>query len=310
MSREIVASKPCVELKSYRKIYSSVDSLYAWLYNETKQKNCLFDEALCHIGYNKLNEEFWNGEGREWFRWIYKYEGEDIGGSDMSSIKVERRPVLKVGGHLQISRNWRVCLQLKAKSVKVKGRGANRRREESGKWYDYLYLSNSTIRNAGIGLFAARELPSRTLIGYYCGVLLWRSGQMLPYDEHSVIEPPDEKTDAYTILMWDSKGEWVTVSPGGCGEPSLYMGFQFMNDIGLSFDDETENQSRVCRAMYNTQITEDGCVRMIGKGTELLCPYVQERMIPEQEQENFVEGCARRVQARYGETKAKKNLLH
>ena len=48
-------------------------------------------------------------------------------------------------------------------------------------------------------------------------------------------------TDAYTILMQDSKGEWVTVSPGGCGELSLYMGFQFMNDIGLSFDDETEN---------------------------------------------------------------------
>ena len=312
MSREIVASKPCIDLKSYRKIYSSVDCLYAWLYNETKQKNCLFDEAICYIGYNKLNKEFWTGEGREWFRWIYKYEGEDIAGSDISSFQVERRPVLKVGGHLQLSQNWRVCLQLKAKSVKVKGGSENRRREESAKWYDYLYLSNSTIRNAGIGLFAGHELPSRTLIGYYCSVLIWRSGQMLPYNEHTVIEPPDEKTDPYTILMRDSKGEWVTVSPGGCGKPSLYMGFQFMNDIGLSFDDETENQSRVCRAMYNTQITEDGCVytmRMIAKGTELLCPYVQERMIPEQEQENFVEGCARRVQARYGEPKAKKKFV-
>ena len=175
MSREIVASKLCVDLKLYRKIYSSVDSLYAWLYNETKQKNCLFDEALCHIGYNKLNEEFWTGEGREWFQWIYKYEGEDIAGSDISSFKVERRPVLKVRGHLQLSQNWCVCLQLKAKSVKVKGCGGNRQREESAKWYDYLYLSNSTIWNAGIGLFAARELPTRTLIGYYCGVLLWRS---------------------------------------------------------------------------------------------------------------------------------------
>ena len=64
--------------------------------------------------------------------------------------------------------------------------------------------------------------------------------------------------------------------------------------------------------MYNTQITEDGCVyttRMIAKGTELLCAYVQERMIPEQEQENFVEACAQRVQARYGETKAKKKFV-
>ena len=61
--------------------------------------------------------------------------------------------------------------------------------------------------------------------------------------------------------------------------------------------------------MYNTQITEDGCVyttRMIAKGMELLCTYVQEQMIPEQEQENFVEACARRVQARYGEMKARK----
>ena len=77
-----------------------MDSLYAWLYNETKEKNCLFDEALCHIGYNKLNEEFWCGEGREWFQWIYKYEGEDIAGSDISSFKVERRLVLKVRRHL------------------------------------------------------------------------------------------------------------------------------------------------------------------------------------------------------------------
>ena len=70
MSRDIVASKLCIDLKSYRKIYSSVNSLYAWLYNEMKEKNCFFDEALCHIGCNKLNEEFWCGEGQEWFRWI------------------------------------------------------------------------------------------------------------------------------------------------------------------------------------------------------------------------------------------------
>ena len=135
------------------------------------------------------------------------------------------------------------------------------------------------IHNAGIGLFAACELPTRTLIGYYCGVLIWHSGLKLSYDEHTVIEPLDELTDAFSILMRDSTREWVTVSPGGCGELSLYMGFQFMNDIGLSFDDQMDNQSRVCCAMYNIQITEDGCVytiRMIGNGMDLLCAYVQE----------------------------------
>ena len=109
--------------------------------------------------------------------------------------------MLKVRGHLELSQNWPVYLQLKAKSVKVKGCSGNRWREESVKWYDYLYLSHSTIRNAGIGLFAAHDLLTRTLIGYYCGVLLWCSGQMLPYSDHTVIEPPDEVTDSYTILM-------------------------------------------------------------------------------------------------------------
>ena len=191
--------------------------------------------------------------------------------------------------------------------------GGKRRMEESGKWFDYLYLLHSMICTAGIGLFAACELLTRTLIGYYCSVLIWHSSLKLSYDEHTVIELPDELTDAYTILMRESKGEWVTVSPGGCGELSLYMGFQFMNDIGLSFDDEMDNQSQVCRVMYNTQITEDGCVyttRMIVKGMELLCVYVQEQMIPEQEQENFVEACSWRIQAKYGETRLKKSVLH
>ena len=221
--------------------------------------------------------------------------------------------MLKVGGWLHLSWNWHLYLQLKAKSVKVKKCSGKRRTQESDKWFDYLYLSHSMIHNAGIGLFAVHQLLMRTLIGYYCGVLIWHSSLKLLYDEHMVIELADELTDAFSILMWDSTREWVTVSPGGCGEPSLYMGFQFMNDVGLSFDDQMDNQSQVCHAMYNTQITEDGCVyttRMIVKGMELLCTYVQEQMIPEQEQENFVKACSQHVQARYGEMRPKKSLLH
>ena len=202
---------------------------------------------------------------------------------------------------------------IEGQSVKVKKCSGKRRTQESDKWFDYLYLSHSMIHNAGIGLFAVRQLLMRTLIGYYCGVLIWHSSLKLLYDEHMVIELADELTDAFSILMWDSTREWVTVSPGGCGEPSLYMGFQFMNDVGLSFDDQMDNQSQVCHAMYNTQITEDGCVyttRMVVKGMELLCTYVQEQMIPKQEQENFVKACSQHVQARYGEMRPKKSLLH
>ena len=81
-----------------------------------------------------------------------------------------------------------------------------------GKWFDYLYLLHSMIHNAGKGLFAVHELLTRTLIGYYCSVLIWHSSLKLLYDEHVEIELPDKLTDAFSILMQDSTGEWVTVS--------------------------------------------------------------------------------------------------
>ena len=93
------------------------------------------------------------------------------------------------------------------------------------------------IHNAGIGLFAAHELP----IDYYCSILIWRSSLKLSFDEHVEIELPDELTDGFSILMQGSTREWVAVSRGGCGELSLCMVFQFMNDIGLSFHDQAEN---------------------------------------------------------------------
>ena len=133
--------------------------------------------------------------------------------------------MLKVGGWLYLSQNWHTYAQLKAKSVKVKKCGGKRRMQESHKWFDYLYLLHSTIHNEGIGLFAVHELPTRTLIGYCCGVLIWHSSLKLSYDEHMVIELLDELTDAFSILMRDSTGEWVAVSPGSCGELSIYMVF-------------------------------------------------------------------------------------
>ena len=59
----------------------------------------------------------------------------------------------------------------------------------------------------------------------------------------------------------------MTVSPGGCGEPSLYMGFQFMNDVGLSFDDEMENQSQVTE-VHNLQ----GVPPTGGEGETMVTP--------------------------------------
>ena len=183
--------------------------MHGCIMKQRKRTVCLM-RALCHIGYNKLNEGFWCDEGCKWFQWIYKYDGGDMAGSNISAFEVDRKPVLKAGGQLHLSQNWHLYLQLKANSVKVKKCSGKRRTEETGKWFDYLYLSHSMIHNAGIGLFAAHELLTRTLIGYYCSVLIWHSSLKLSFNEHVEIELLDELTDAFSILMWDSTREWVT----------------------------------------------------------------------------------------------------
>ena len=88
-----------------------------------------------------------------------------MAGLNISAFEVDRKPVLKVGGWLHLSRNWRFYLQLKAKSVKVKKHSGKRRTEETGKWFDNLYLSHLMIHNVGIRLLEVCELLTRTLIG-------------------------------------------------------------------------------------------------------------------------------------------------
>ena len=63
---------------------------------QRKRTVCLMRHNVILV-ITKLNEGFWCDEGCEWFQWIYKYEGGDIAGSDISLFKVERKLVLKVG---------------------------------------------------------------------------------------------------------------------------------------------------------------------------------------------------------------------
>ena len=45
------------------------------------------------------------------------------------------------------------------------------------KWFDYVYISKSSLTHAGLGLFAACEFQPQCLIAYYAEPIVSRTGR-------------------------------------------------------------------------------------------------------------------------------------
>lgn len=100
-------------------------------------------------------------------------------------------------------------------------------------WRDILRVGDSTIPNAGKGLFATRKLPHNTPIGFYFGVPMTE-------DEYDSLKDRVGRASEYSIMYrrtvldaTDSEGQPFT-DPDG----EMYCPFHFMNE-------STEKQSNI-----------------------------------------------------------------
>lgn len=100
-------------------------------------------------------------------------------------------------------------------------------------WRDILRVGDSTIPNAGKGLFATRKLPHNTPIGFYFGVPMTE-------DEYDSLKDRVGRASEYSIMYrrtvldaTDSQGQPFT-DPDG----EMYCPFHFMNE-------STEKQSNI-----------------------------------------------------------------
>ena len=136
------------ELKKMAYTDRSEKRFHAFMVNEKhlKEKNVIFIDALVNMAFNKMKEEHWINEEGKWFCWVYRYE---------SAVKDEAGVTLLNPGvpvqldedndQLMLGHSWKLMLQLKKAG------------EGEEKWFDYVYISKSSLAHAGLGLVAARE---------------------------------------------------------------------------------------------------------------------------------------------------------
>ena len=135
-----------VEKTEVRKIaytYQSEKRFHAFMVNEKhlKEKNVIFIDTLVNMGVNKMKEEL-----MKWFHWVYRYESTAKDEAGVTSLNPGVPVQLdEVNDQLILGHGWKLMLQLKKA-----GKG-----EE--KWFDYVYISKSSLAHAGLGLFAAHE---------------------------------------------------------------------------------------------------------------------------------------------------------
>ena len=85
-----------------------------------------------------------------------------------------------------------------------------------------------------LGVFAARNFPKGSIIGYYCGPIMWTcdtAGTEEPSDEYLTAQGmPDS---AYSICILNSECIWHSIDPKPVGkEPGspLYLGMHYLNN--------------------------------------------------------------------------------
>ena len=214
-----------------------------------KEKNIIFIHALVNMGFNKMKEEYCTNEEGKWFHWVYRYESgvKDEAGVTLLnpgvSVQLDQENDQLILGH-----GWKLMLQLKKA-----GKG-----EE--KWFDYVYISQSSLAHAGLGLFTACEFQPQCLIGYYAGPIVLRRGRYRQYEYIcDILDVDDDENTVYSMMVRAEEGEWVKIMPSGIRDPSLYMGMHYMNDIEQTFTGSTLH-NKAMDNLVNVEVQEDGIV--------------------------------------------------
>ena len=128
------------------------------------------------------------------------------------------------------------------------------------KWFDYVYISKSSLAHAGLGLLAAHEFQPQCLIRYYAGPIVLRTGR---YRQHEyigdILDAAADENTVYIMMARDEDGEWVKMMPSGIGDQSLYVGMHYMNNIEQMFTGSTLH-NKAMENLANVEVQEDGIV--------------------------------------------------
>jgi len=285
------------ERKEWTDYYTTEDGMYNYIAamleqqdgssakNQEKFTRVLADLAIA----SNAEDGFRELHGRK-YRWLLQTETElpqDEGKVASDTVAESFVEHIKKEEEVKyaLPDGWRWLLQLNSKPE-----------GESPKWWDWLLIKKSHLSSAHLGLFAARDFPRKSVLGFYIGPVVWqcaRAGTEQPSDEY--LTSVGIQVSPYMLTYKDGEAKWRTIDPlpvaAGSGQP-LYMGMHYMNNACKTYLEGTK-EFEDSRRLQNTLMIDDGMVyatKKIRKGSELLTGYTNdermERMEYEEDEED------------------------
>jgi hypothetical protein len=200
------------------------------------------------------------------YRWIWQFNREFGEDGEAMSVFDNRDSLALEDDNIPLPCGWQWMLQIYC----------------NDKWWDWVYVKQSTRADGNLGLFTARDFPKGSIIGFYVSPSIYSgkvAGGAKPTDEE--ILTTGLKPSNHFIFVRDRNGVWQVMDTGknqdvnNCARGRLYMGMHYINTACHSFEEGSNEYSKGTNNL-NCSIIVDGGVQLtkkLGKNKELLAGY-------------------------------------
>ena len=193
------------------------------------------------------------------YRWVWQGVAENDGDMLLKSMSVEK------------CSSWKWIMQLNVKGMSVNA---------PAEWWDWISVRPSCVlKGMQLGVFAERQFPKGSTIGYYSGKVVWKceqAGTQQPTNDYLSNQHVEDSLCATSFL--NTEAVYVVVDPtmmsmnGEDKGECMYMGMHYLvgPEMGVQAD---ATQVSEMRKQANCHSLDDGSVMLIenvAAGSELL----------------------------------------
>ena len=223
-----------------------------------------FISTLAQLALLKDESQGLTAQCGKLYQWIWRYEEamkDDNDTKNDKGCRVGTHLKRHVDGEVKKDSNcvlptcWKWVLQLRTKDKK---------------WVNWIYVKRSNRSHANLGVFAARDFPRGSTIGYYCGKTVWTS-KVCGGEKPRVVDVVKEKElGKCGLVILIAKAKWqviVAEEVGKEGTPEechLYLGMHYITSACSSFERGSREYEKAKREQ-NCVIGDDGSVKAVKK---------------------------------------------
>jgi len=256
--------------------YKDVKAMEAYIMVEQKERRSQkkFVATLAKAAVLKDNPEAFTSECGRIYKWLWRYQYE-MGGRKSSKadkachvskfVRKEIESQMRKSSKCVLVGGWKWVMQLRA---------------SDGKWIDWIQIQKSNRPGASLGVFAARDFPKGSTIGYVCGSVRCESDEGGRAQCNSGVWNPgegEEEMESFTFRNGKAKWQTVVAKKVKCeemGEEALFLGMHYLKSACHGFAVGSKEHDKA-RKNQNCFLSNDGSVKALKKispTVEMLLP--------------------------------------